>query len=200
VALECRQPVGIVTKNALVLRDLDVLAQMASLNLVHVFLSINSLRSDLARDMEPRTSTPAARLRAVGELAQNNIPVGVMVAPIIPGLNDQEIPAVLAEAQNAGAQTASYILLRLPLTVEPVFREWLTRTHPNQQQKILNRQREMHSGKLNNSQWGTRMRGSGEQAEQIKNLFHVFAAKHQLDRKLPPQNCDHFRRPDAASG
>lgn len=127
VAWECRQPVSIVTKNALVLRDRELLTRMADKGLVHVYLSITTLDPELARDMEPRTSIPTARLRAVRQLREAGVPVGVMIAPVIPGLNDCEIPQILNAAKEAGAITAGYILLRLPLTVEPVFIEWLHR-------------------------------------------------------------------------
>ena len=196
IALECRQPVSIVTKNALVIRDLDLLKPLAELNLVHVFLSVTTLDPELARVMEPRTSIPAARLRAVKMLAEANVPVGVMVAPIIPGLNDSEMPAILAEAKAAGAERASYIMLRLPLTVEPVFMEWLERTQPDKRARVEGRIRNTRDGNLSNSKFGERMRGSGEIAEQIKNMFQVFVRKYGLDQKLPPLDCSQFQRPD----
>lgn len=196
VAWEFRQPISIVTKNALVVRDLDLLEQMAGENLVHVFLSVTTLDPDLARVMEPRTSIPAARLRAVKVLSESGVPVGVMTAPIIPGLNDSEVPQILEAAKAAGAKTASYTMLRLPLTVEPVFLEWLQRTHPDQREKIEGRIRDARAGKLSSSAWGERMRGTGELAEQIGNLFRVFARKHGLMANLPPLDTSNFRRPD----
>lgn len=196
VAWEFRQPISVITKNALVVRDLDLLAKMAELNLVHVFLSVTSLNPELARVMEPRTSIPAARLRAVKMLADSGVPVGVMAAPMIPGLNDSELPGILEAAKDAGAVTAGYILLRLPLTVEPVFLEWLERTHPEQQAKIEGRIRDTRGGKLSSSAWGERMRGNGEIADQIRGMFQVFVRKHGLDRKLPPFDFSHFQRPD----
>lgn len=200
VALECRLPVGIVTKNALVVRDLDLLKQMASLRLVRVNLSVTTLDAELARSMEPRTSIPAARLRAVQMLAQAGVPVRVIVAPIIPGLNDAEIPAILAAAKQAGALAASYTLLRLPLTVEPVFREWLRRTQPLKVDKIEGLIRETRGGKLNKSEWGKRMAGTGPIAEQVGNLFQVFAKKYSLDGRLPAQDFSHFQPPRPRSG
>ena len=200
VALECRQPISMVTKNALVLRDLPILTQMAELDLVHVFISITTLDPQLARDMEPRTSIPAARLRAINMLAASGVPVGVMVAPVIPGLNDSEVPAILAAAKRAGALTASYILLRLPLTVETVFVEWLERTQPLRAERVLGRIRETRGGKLSSSAWGERMVGTGEIADQINNMFRLFKRKHDLDGKLPPQNTANFRPPVADSG
>ncbi len=196
VAWECRQPVSIVTKNALVLRDLDLLEPMARCNLIHVFLSVTSLEPQLAREMEPRTSIPAARLRAVKMLSEAQVPVGVMLAPIIPGLNDAEIPAILAAAKEAGANTAGFLLLRLPLTVEPVFLEWLGRTQADQRAKIESRIRGTRRGKLSHSAWGERMRGSGAVADQIGQLFHVCARQQGLDRQLPPLDASQFRRPD----
>lgn len=200
VALESCQPVSIITKNALVVRDLDILQPLAAKNLVHVFLSITSLRRELARDMEPRTSIPAARLRAVKTLADAEVPVGVMVAPVIPGLNDSEIPQILQSAKDAGARTAGYILLRLPLTVEPVFVEWVQRTQPLQAQKILSRVQATRSGKMNSSTWGERMVGQGPLAEQIRDMFRVFRRKSGLDQELPPQNCDLFQPPVLKGG
>lgn len=200
VAEEAHQPVSIVTKNALVLRDLEILKGLAAHNLVHVFLSLTTLDAQLARDMEPRTSIPPARLRAITTLAEAGVPVGVMLAPIIPGLNDSEVPAILEAARDAGATAAGYVLLRLPLTVEPVFIEWLERTQPLKAEKVLGRVRETRGGKLNNSTWGERMVGTGEIADQIKKVFRLFRQKHGLDRKLPPHNCDVFCPPTPSSG
>ena len=200
VAAECRQPIGTVTKNALVTRDLDLLQSLAANELVHVWLSITTLDTDLARDMEPRTSIPAARLRAIKLLAEKEIPVGVFVAPIIPGLNDSEIPQVLEAAKEMGALSAGYTLLRLPLTVEPVFIEWLKRTRPLQADRVLGRIRETRNGSLDCASWGERMTGRGEMAEQIASLFRVFKKKLGLDRRLPPQRCDLFRPPVSKSG
>lgn len=200
VALECRQPISIVTKNALVLRDLPILSQMAERSLVHVFLSITTLDPQLARDMEPRTSIPTAKLRAVEMLAEAGVPVGVMVAPVIPGLNDSEVPSILEAARNAGATTASYILLRIPLTVEPVFVEWLERTQPLKAERVLGRIRDTRDGKMSSSAWGERMIGTGEIADQIKNMFRLFKRKYELDGKLPSQNTAEFRPPIPESG
>jgi DNA repair photolyase len=200
VAVECRQPMSIITKNALVVRDLDLLREMAAAKLVHVCLSITTLDADLARSMEPRTSTPAARLRAVRALADAGVPVGVMTAPIIPGLNDSEIPALLAAAKDAGAGTAGYVFLRLPLTVAPVFQEWLQREQPGRVQAVEGRIRDARGGKLNAAEFGVRMRGTGERAEQIANVFRLFAKRYGLDGKLPPYDCTRFRPPRGKSG
>lgn len=200
VAADCKHPIGIITKNALVARDVDLLAELARDELVHVYLSITTLDKKLARDMEPRTSTPDARLRAISILAEAGVPTGVMVAPIIPGLNDAEMPQVLKAAKNAGARCAGYVLLRLPLTVEPVFREWLERTQPLRAERVLNRIRETRQGDLNDAQWGQRMVGSGEIADQIKKMFRVFKQQFGLDQKLPAQRSDHFVPPPADNG
>ncbi len=198
VALACRQPVCIVTKNALVLRDLDLLQPMAAQRLVHVYLSLTTLDAALARSMEPRTSTPAARLRAMQGLAAAQIPVGVMVAPVIPGLNDREIPALLAAAAEAGAQAAGYVLLRLPQTVQPVFLDWLERTLPDAKERVVGQIRATRGGGLNDSQFGRRMRGSGPIAEQIGQLFRTFARKHGLAPGLPECDSSRFEPPALA--
>jgi DNA repair photolyase len=200
VALECRLPVGIVTKNALVVRDLDVLKEMAAHRLIHVNISVTTLDVELARVMEPRTSIPSARLRAIQMLTEAGIPTRVMVAPIIPGLNDSEIPSVLAAAKEAGAMGASYTLLRLPLTVEPVFREWLRRTQPLKVNKVEQLIRDTRSGRLSDSQWGQRMVGSGELAEQVRKMFQVFKQKFELDGALPEYDYNQFRHARPRSG
>lgn len=195
VALACRQPVGIVTKNALVLRDLDLLQPMAAQRLVHVYLSLTTLDAGLARSMEPRTSTPAARLRAMRELTAAQIPVGVMVAPVIPGLNDREIPALLAAAAEAGAQAAGYVLLRLPQTVQLVFLDWLERTLPDARERIVGHIRATRGGGMNDSEFGRRMRGAGPIAEQIGQLFRTFVRRHGLTRGLPECDSSRFQPP-----
>lgn len=200
VAREARQPVGIVTKNALIARDLDLLREMAAEQLVHVAVSVTTLDAELARFMEPRTSTPAARLRTIAELTAAGVPVRVMAAPVIPGLNDAEVPAILKEAKAAGALNAAYILLRLPLNVEPIFVEWLERTQPLKKERVLSRIRSTRGGELSDSQFGRRMRGDGEIAKQIQQTFQVFAAKHGLDAKSPPLDTSKFRRPLPKSG
>lgn len=200
VASEANQPVGIVTKNALVVRDRDILQSMARRSLINVSVSITTLDPELAREMEPRTSIPAARLRAIRELAQAGVPTKVMVSPIIPGLNDHEIPEILKAAKEAGAISASYIMLRLPLTVKPVFQEWLERTQPDRKERVLTRIRQTRDGKLNSARFGTRIRGTGEIAEQIGNLFQVFARKHGLDKRLPAFDFTRFRPPTTGTG
>lgn len=200
VAAEARQPVSIITKNALVLRDVELLKDMAGDRLVHVNVSITTLDAALARSMEPRTSTPAARLRAVRELSAAGVPVRVLAAPVVPGLNDTELPAVLAAAKEAGARGAGYILLRLPFAVAPLFREWLARTRPDAAARIEGRIRATRDGRLNDPRFGERMRGRGEIAEQIRALFKLFAGKYGLDGELPAHNRTAFRPPRSRGG
>ncbi|MCA9269897.1 MAG: PA0069 family radical SAM protein [Planctomycetales bacterium] len=200
VALAAGQPVSLITKNALITRDLDLLQPMAERQLAHVFVSINSLDAELVRVMEPRTSAAAARLRAVEAIAAAGVPTGVMAAPVIPGLNDSELPAVLRAAADAGAQSASFTPLRLPLTVQPVFLEWLERTQTLRKEKIEARIRATHGGRLNEAAFGARMRGSGALAEQIRRTFQVFAQRYGLDRPLPPLDSSQFVPPLPTSG
>lgn len=200
VALEARQPIALVTKNALVERDLDLLKELAARRLVSVALSMTTLDQALVRVMEPRTSSPAAKLRAIATLAQSGIPVHVMVAPVIPGLTDHEMPSILRAAKEAGARSAGYILLRLPLTVEPVFLEWLERTQPSQKAKVESRIRATRGGQLYEAGFGTRMKGRGEIAEQIGRAFQVFAARYQLATHHPPLDTSQFRKPTPSSG
>jgi DNA repair photolyase len=200
VALEARQPICIVTKNALVTRDLDILREMAKLHIVNVAVSITSLDQSLLRVMEPRTSSAAARLRAFTELREAGVPTCALLAPIIPGLNDFEIPRLLQAVKEAGADAAGYVLLRLPWTVKPVFLEWLERTQPDKKQRIESRIRDTRGGKMYEAEFGTRMTGRGEMAEQIQRTFEVFARKHGLDRRLPPLDTTQFRPPASSSG
>jgi DNA repair photolyase len=200
VALEARQPVGVITKNALITRDIDLLAKMAHFNTISVSISVTTLDAQLAATMEPRTSAPHAKLRAIRELSEAGVPVTAMVAPIIPGLTDSEVPAILEAVAAAGAMSASYILLRLPWNVRPVFLEWLTRTQPSKKQLVESRIRATRNGEINNADFGSRMRGEGQIADQIRQTFHVFARKHGLDRKLEPLSTAHFRRPTPSSG
>jgi DNA repair photolyase len=200
VASEANQPVMIITKNALVVRDLDLLGSMASRSLAHVNLSITTLDPALARSMEPRTSTPSARLRACRGLADAGVPVRVLIAPVIPGLNDPEIPAILKAAREAGAASAGFTLLRLPLTVAPVFVEWLEREQPGQAKKVLDRLREARGGRLNDPEFGSRMMGQGERPGRIADLFRLFRKRHGLDGGLPPLDSSRFRPPLPASG
>lgn len=196
VLLEARHPVTVITKNALILRDVDLLSELARRNLVHAAISVTTLDADLARRMEPRSSTPAARLNAIQHLAEAGVPVVVMDAPLIPGLNDHEIPAVLSAARQAGALSAGYVLLRLPLSVEPVFTEWLRREFPDKADRVLALVRETRAGKSNDSRFRVRMRGSGVYADQIATSFKVFRAKLGFHERPPELDCEQFRPPD----
>ena len=195
VLAEFRNPVCIITKNNLVTRDIDLLRELAKHNAVEVHLSINSLDSDLARRLEPRASSPRHRLAAVEALAKAGIPVGVLVAPIIPGLNDHEIPAVLEEAGKAGAGWAGMEILRLPLTVAPIFQDWLERNELGKKAKVLDRIRAIRGGKLNDPRFGARMRGQGIFAEQIRQMFRVGCRKAGLSEDGPELSVAAFRRP-----
>lgn len=196
VAAEAGQPVAMITKNVLVCRDLDLLAPMAERNEARVALSITSLEQSLTRFLEPGTSAPAARLRAVKELSESGVPVHVMVAPVIPGLNDSEVPAILQAAAAAGAQSASYILLRLPWSVKEIFTSWLQEHRPDQAAKVLSRLADARDGKLNDTEFGRRMRGTGPMAEQIESLFRVAARRFGIDQQMPPLSTERFCPPD----
>ncbi len=195
VLAEFRNPVSIITKNLLVTRDLDLLCELAKYDAIHVHLSINSLDHELARKLEPRASSPKQRLAAVEALAKAGVPVGVLVAPVIPALNDHEIPAVLAAAKAAGAGWAGTEILRLPLTVAPVFEKWLEQNVPEKKDKILGRIRTIRGGKLNDPRFGVRMRGEGVFAEQISQMFHVARRKVGLPEDGPHLSAQSFRRP-----
>lgn len=200
IALQCRQPIGIITKNALVLRDLDLLSEMAKQRLVHVAISVTTLDPKLAREMEPRTSIPAARIRAISELTQAGVPVRMMVAPIIVGLNDSEIPAILQAGREAGAIAAGYQLLRLPWTVLPVFEEWLHRTQPLKAEAVLSKIKSIRDGKMNDATFGRRMSGQGVFADQVKSIFQVFQRKLGFTDELPERDCSKFEPPLPESG
>jgi DNA repair photolyase len=198
VLAEFRNPVTIVTKNNLVTRDVDLLAELATCHAVAVFISVTSLDTELRKILEPRTSPPAARLAAIGALAKAGIPTGVLVAPVIPGLTDHEIPAIVAAAAAAGAAFAAHTVLRLPYSVAPLFEEWLTRHLPDKKDKILHRIRALRGGKLNNSEFGSRMTGEGIFAEQIARLFDVACRKAGWSGQGPELSTAHFRKPGGA--
>jgi len=195
VLAECRNPVGIVTKNHLVTRDVDLLAQLAAHNAVRVCISICSLDAGLTRVLEPRTSHPQRRLAAIRILADAGVPVGVFTAPVIPGLTDRDIPNVLEAAAEAGAKFAGMTMLRLPYAVAPLFEAWLAAHVPDRKDRVLARIRDMRGGKLNVSTFGERMKGKGVYAEQVYSLFKVHARRLGLNRRLPEQSTASFRRP-----
>lgn len=200
VMLEARQATGIITKNALVTRDVDLLAQLAAMNLVRVHLSLTTLDQELARKLEPRTSTPAAKLEAVRKLSAAGVPVGVMIAPVVPGINDHEIPKILAAAAEAGARHAGFVLLRLPYAVKPIFLQWVAEHYPDKRDRVEALIRDTRDGELYQTDFRVRQRGTGRYAEQIEQSFAVFARKHGLDRPMPEYDFSHFRPPRPASG
>jgi DNA repair photolyase len=195
VLAEARNPVAIITKNCLVTRDIDLLGELARHDAAAVSLSLTTLDPALQRAMEPRTSVPARRLAAIETLARAGIPVGVMTAPVIPGLNDHELPELLRAAAEAGARWAAYVPLRLPLAVAPLFEDWLVRHYPERKAKVLGRLREMRGGKLNDARFGHRMRGHGPYAEQIRALFHAVCRRAGLSHARFPLSTAAFRRP-----
>ena len=197
VFLEYKHPVGIITKNALVQRDVDLLKELAKDQLVSVTLSITTLNEKLRQVMEPRTASAKKRLETLGILAENGIPVSVMAAPIIPGLNNHEIPQILKKAAEAGATGAGYTVVRLNGAIGEIFRDWVRKNFPDRADKILNLIKECHGGNLNDSQWGRRMRGDGNISESIKSLFEISKQKYfGHNEKRPPLRTDLFRRPE----
>ncbi|MFI5453987.1 MAG: PA0069 family radical SAM protein [Isosphaerales bacterium] len=195
VLTEYRQPVSIITKNRLVTRDLDLLGELASHGAAGVFLSITSLDDELAGRLEPRTTRPAGRLKAISTLAAAGIPVGVMVAPVIPGLTEHELAAVLDAAAHAGAQFAGYTLLRLPMAVEGLFQDWLTHQFPDRKDKVLDRIRATRGGRLNDSRFGVRMSGEGSAADMIGQVFRVHCRQFGFNQRPWPVSAAAFRRP-----
>jgi DNA repair photolyase len=195
VLAEFRNPVTILTKNYLVTRDADILRELASVEAAYVNLSITTLDSALARRLEPRASLPRHRLEAIERLSSEGIPVGVMVAPVIPGLNDREIPAILRAARQAGAGRAGYSLLRLPHGVKEIFSAWLGEHLPEARAKILGRIRGVREGNLNDSRFGTRMRGEGAEAESIRRLFELSVSRERFSTVAAQLSTAAFRNP-----
>src|SRR5882762_3409677 len=188
-------PVGIVTKSALVVRDIDILARMAKRNLAKVAISVTTLDPKLARTMEPRASTPERRLEALKRLTDAGIPTTAMVAPVIPALNDSEIERILDAAAHAGVKEASYVLLRLPLEVRDLFREWLLANYPDRYRHVFTLIRDMRGGRDYDSQWGTRMKGTGPMAWMIGRRFEIACEKLGLNKRRSKLTTDHFARP-----
>ncbi|MCV2870404.1 PA0069 family radical SAM protein [Defluviimonas sp. WL0002] len=191
-------PVAIVTKGALIERDIDILAPMAERGLVHVGVSVTSLDAGLSRRLEPRAPVPDRRLAAMARLADAGIPVRVMIAPVIPVLTEPEIERILTAARDCGAKAASWILLRLPLEVAPLFRDWLERHEPGRAAHVMNRLRDMRGGADYDAEWGKRMRGQGVTAQLIARRFELAAKRLGLDAPLPAPRTDLFRRPPKA--
>lgn len=194
VLAEFRNPVGIITKNQLITRDLDILKELSALSATAVFISLTTLDPKIRQVMEPRTSPPAARLRTIERLANEGIQVGTLIAPIIPGLTDHEIPNLISAATDAGAQFAGHVVLRLPLEVKSLFSDWLKRHFPHRADKVLNQVKAIRSGALNNSQFGTRMKGTGIIADQIHQLFQIACRRAGILHQTPHLSTKHFRR------
>ena len=194
VLAEFRNPVVIITKNHLVTRDLDILRELAAHHAVSVALSITTLDAELARTMEPRASAPHLRLAAIEQLASAGIPVSVMVAPVIPAITDHEMPAILKAASEAGADSAGFVLLRLPWNVAPLFEQWLQEHYPDRKEKVLNRLRDLRDGKLYRAEFGTRMRGEGIFAEQVAAIFDITCRKLHLNERGFELSTTAFRR------
>lgn len=196
VCLDYKNPIGLITKNSLIERDIDLLREMAKENLVKVIISMTSLDEDLRSKLEPRTSTAANKLKTISQLSDNDIPVQILIGPIIPGLNAHEIPAILEAAANAGADWAGYTMVRLNGSVGEIFERWVEQTFPDKANKVLNQIREVNGGVLSNTISGSRMTGKGKVAHMIHQLFKVnrdrFMSKNEI-----PYNTSLFRRPNS---
>ncbi len=189
-----RHPVGMITKNSLILRDIDILKDLAKDNLVNVYISITTLNEDLRRAMEPRTASATKRLKTVEELAKAGVPVGVMTAPIIPGLNNHEIPAILKAASEHGALSAGMTVVRLNGSIGQIFEDWLRKNFPDRFEKVWNQICSLHGGNVNDSQFGRRMKGEGNYADIINQLFATSKKKFFPDKKMPAINLKAFRK------
>ena len=195
VCNEFQQPVGIITKNAGVLRDRDILGAMGARKLASVLVSITSLEEPLRRSMEPRTTTAAQRLRVIRELSAAGVHTGVMLGPMIPGLNDHEMPAILEAAAAAGASYAGYTFVRLNGAVKLIFHDWLYKTFPDRADKVWHSIEDGHGGKVNDSRFGTRMRGEGEAAEMIRKQFKMYCNRYGLNKDRWQLDTSLFRVP-----
>jgi DNA repair photolyase len=194
VLAQYRHPVSIISKNSLVLRDLDILQDLAADNLVHVYISITSLDEELRRTMEPRTASSIKRLKTVEALAKANIPVGIMNAPIIPGLNDHEIPSILKAASEHGALNAGMTIVRLNGSIGKIFEDWLQKNFPDRFDKVWNQICSLHGGNVNDSQYGRRMSGEGNIADAIHQLFRSSKKKYFTGKAMPVYDLTKFRK------
>lgn len=192
ILLEYRHPVSIITKNALILRDLDILCELDKLDLLHVNVSLTTLNEDLRLKLEPRTATANKRLSVIKVISSTGISVNVMLAPIIPGLNDHEIPELMRQAAEHGASSAAYTIVRLNGSIGEIFRDWITKNYPERAEKVLNQIAACHGGTLNDSTFGRRMTGEGKWAEAIGNLFRLSKAKYLKGRQMKPYNYSLF--------
>lgn len=200
ICLEYRNPVGIITKNALVLRDSDLLQELASRRLARVYVSVTGTDESLRLAMEPRTATYKKRMKVVEALAAKNIPVGIMNAPIIPGLNDHQMHDVLQAAADAGADWAGYTMVRLNGAIGVIFEDWLRKTFPDRAEKVWNLIRSCHEGKVNDSRFGERMRGNGTIAQLVATQFALYCRKFGLNKREHQWNREDFRRSHQAQG
>lgn len=198
VLADCDHPLAITTKGTLIERDIDLLAPMATKGLLRVGISVTTLDPDLCRALEPRAPAPARRLQTIRRLTDAGIPVRAMLAPVIPGLTDPEIDQTLAAVAGAGAVAASWIMLRLPLEVAPLFKDWLATHAPGRAAKVMARVRESHGGAEYRADWGKRMRGEGLWSDLIARRFDLALARHGLKKEMPPLRCDLFRPPARA--
>ena len=194
ICLEFRNPVGIITKNSLILRDTDILEELAARNLVCVYTSITSVDEELRAILEPRTATYKSRLRVLETLSKRNIPVGIMNAPLIPGLNDSHIHDTLKAASEAGAKWAGYTIVRLNGAISTIFKDWLYKTYPDRAEKVWHQIESCHGGQVNDSRYGTRMNGEGKFAEIIKQQFKLYCRKFHLNETKFEYNTNDFRR------
>ncbi len=199
VFLKFRNPVSVITKNALIQRDTDILKELSKMNLIRVVISITTLKKELQRKMEPRTSSPSMRLQTIEFLTDRGISAAVNVAPIIPGLTDEEIPSILKAASERGAKLAGRVMLRLPHSVKELFTDWVSREYPERADKILNRIRDLHGGKLYDSSYGTRLTGEGKWAETVQRIFETNCNKYNLNKEKIPLATHLFRIPPELS-
>lgn len=195
VLSEFRNPAGIVTKNYLITRDIDILKELSQFSGAYVAISITTLDPELARKMEPRASQPSYRLKAIEKLTENGIPVMVLIAPVIPGLTDHEIPKIIEQSVNSGASGAGYVMLRLPHGVKELFSDWINNHYPDRKNKIIHRIESVRNGKLNSTEFFNRMKGEGVFADQIKNMFNLSCKKAGISKNNFNFNCTQFRRP-----
>src|SRR6201746_550789 len=183
--LKYRNPVALITKNNVILRDLDILKELAAMNLVHVNISLTSLDEQLRQKLEPRTITASGRLSVIEKLSQKGIPVRVMAAPIIPGLNSNEVPAIIKAAADRGALSAGFTIVRLNGSIAEIFTDWINKAFPDRAEKVLNAIRACHDGNLNYSEFGRRMSGEGKIAESIHQMFKMAYTRFMADREMP---------------
>lgn len=195
LCLKYKHPVSMITKNSLILRDIDILKELAKLNLVVVSISITSLKEELRRTLEPRTVSSKQRLLTVKKISEAGIPVNVMIAPIIPGLNSDEIPEIMKAIADNGASSAAYTMVRLNGQIGELFTDWINQNFPDRAEKVLNQIKAVHGGNLNDSRYSTRMKGEGQIAMAINRLFIISKKKHLEGRSLPPLNCNIFSIP-----